>query len=239
LYLFAIYKSPKSKIMLKNIIHATAICGMAFTMTGCDDNDDSQLTDADGNTYATVVIGTQEWMAENLRTKRFANGDPIPNVTDQVLWSDLNVGPAWVYYNDDSLHDPHYGKLYNWYAVADERKVCPVGWHVPSDTEWTVLTDYLGGESEAGGKLKSTGTEFWNSPNTYATNESGFSGLPGGICVFNGVFTTMGTFAYWWSSSESEFEAGSWSRHIKYGFAPVYRTHSDQRNGLSVRCVKD
>ena len=192
----------------------------------------------DGYTYPSIVLGNgQEWMAENLRTTTYANGDPIPNVTDNTQWSTLTTG-AWAHYNNDSQYENPYGKLYNWYTVADSRNVCPTGWHTPTDAEWTVLSDYLGGESVAGGKMKSTSTQYWISPNTDATNESGFSGLPGGWRYPNGSFYDVGYSGFWWSSTE--YDAGSaWSRGLDYTLGEVLRGYEDKQKGLAVRCLKD
>ena len=137
------------------------------------------VTDIDGNTYNTVQIGTQVWMSENLKTSRYRNGGSIPYVVGNSDWQALTTG-AWSNYNHDAANDPIYGKLYNWYTTLGDT-LCPAGWGVPTDDEWTTLTTYLGGESVAGGKMKSVGTAYWNDPNTGATNESGFSVLPGGF----------------------------------------------------------
>jgi uncharacterized protein (TIGR02145 family) len=192
-----------------------------------------------GYTYATVVLGNgQEWMAENLRTSTYANGDPIPNVTDNTAWTQLTTG-AWAHYDNNASYENPYGKLYNWYAVSDPRNVCPTNWHVPTDGEWTVLTDYLGGESVAGGKMKSTGTQYWQDLNTGATNESGFSGLPGGNRNNNdGSFNALGGNGYWWSASESGAE-GAWFRFLNYLDADIYRYSNFKRFGFSVRCLRD
>ena len=191
-----------------------------------------------GYTYTSIVLGNgQEWMAENLRTTTYANGDPIPNVTDANQWVNLTTG-AWVHYNNDSQYENPYGKLYNWYTVNDPRNVCPTGWHVPTDAEWTVLSDYLGGEPVAGGKMKSTGTQYWSSPNTDATNESGFSGLPGGDRFGSGTFGSIGSLGYWWSSTESGTN-GAWDRGLDYSSGGVYRYDVNERVGLSVRCLRD
>jgi len=196
------------------------------------------VTDIDGNTYATIQIGTQVWMAENLRTTRYRNGDPIPNVMDGTQWENLKTG-AWAHYDNDIQYEKPYGKLYNWYAVADPRNVCPKGWHVPTDVEWTVLTNYLGGGNVAGGKMKSTGTQYWDSPNTDATNESGFSGLPGGSRNNgNGFFGYLGNYGNWWSASESGAEF-AWYRTLLNGNAGVSRYNYDKRYGFCLRCVRD
>jgi len=193
------------------------------------------VTDIDGNIYPTVLIGNQRWMAENLRTATYTNGAPIPNVTLNTAWTGLSSG-AWCNYNNNVANDTVYGKLYNWYTTVDPRGLCPAGWHVPSDGEWTNLTDFLGGASVVGGKMKSiTG---WNAPNTEATNESGFSGLPGGV-RYNGDFNYVGYDGNWWSSTES-FPLLAWLRNLNYNGFVVNRANSyGMRSGLSVRCLMD
>jgi uncharacterized protein (TIGR02145 family) len=197
-----------------------------------------------GYTYATVVLGNgQEWMAENLRTTTYANGAPIPNVTDNTAWSQLNTG-AWAHYMNNSSYENPYGKLYNWYAVADPRNVCPTGWHVPTVAEWTVLNNYLGGAGVAGGKMKSTGTQYWNAPNTGATNESDFSGLPGGYRYYDGsnfndgIFGSLGRDGDLWSASESGAE-DAWTRTLSYSNAALNAGSAKKRSGYSVRCLRD
>ena len=192
----------------------------------------------DGYTYSSIVLGNgQEWMAENLRNTSYANGDSIPNVTGDTLWLNLTTG-AWAHYNNDSQYENPYGKLYNWHTVNDSRNVCPTGWHVPSDAEWRVLSDYLGGEAVAGGKMKSTGTQYWLSPNTAATNESGFSGLPGGVRDNTGIYYFFIEEGYWWSSSEGNGST-AWLRILYYNSGNVERDYSERGEGLSVRCLKD
>jgi uncharacterized protein (TIGR02145 family) len=197
------------------------------------------VTDIDGNTYATIEIGTQLWMAENLRTTRYRNGDPIPEVKGDDQWTGLTTG-AWAHYENDPKYEVPYGKVYNWYTVKDPRKVCPTGWHVPTDAEWTTLTDHLGGEDYAGGtggKLKSKTS--WNAPNTGATNASGFSGLPGGNRNDDdGFFGNLGKFGYWWSASESGAEL-AWYRYLDYFYVGINRLNYYKRNGFSVRCLRD
>jgi uncharacterized protein (TIGR02145 family) len=199
------------------------------------------MIDQQGNTYKTIVIGAQEWMAENLKTSIYRNGDAIANVTDNN-WSGLITG-AWCYYNNDSQYDCPYGKLYNWYAVDDSRNLCPTGWHVPTDAEWTTLTDFLGGLGVAGGKLKSTGLQYWISPNQFvATNESGFSGLPGGYLDFsfnnNRVFAAVGRLGCWWSSTEKS-TTGAWFLDLIYSSGGASRSYGPKRAGFSVRCLRD
>jgi Fibrobacter succinogenes major domain (Fib_succ_major). len=145
---------------------------------------------------------------------------------------------AWVHYDNDSQYENPYGKLYNWYTVDDPRNVCPTGWHVPTDAEYTLLTDYLGGGSVAGGKMKSTGTQYWLSPNSGATNESGFSGLPGGYRLYYGTFGTIGESGYWWSSTEVD-TSNAWYRNLDYYYGYVYRVNYLKKNGFSVRCLRD
>jgi uncharacterized protein (TIGR02145 family) len=198
-----------------------------------------------GYTYSTVILGNgQEWMAENLRTTTYANGNPIPNITG-TQWSSLTTG-AWCHYNNSSQYENPYGKLYNWYAVADPRNVCPSGWHVPTDAEWSTFINYLdpnaaGGDNipnTAGGKMKSTGTQYWQSPNSGASNESGFSGLPGGVCGPNTSFANFGVYGYWWTSTEAN-TFYSWLRVLGNYNGHVSKGANDKRDGLSVRCIKN
>ena len=195
------------------------------------------MTDQEGNVYKTIVIGTQEWMAENLKTSIYRNGEAI-----DITGTSFTTG-AWSL-NNDSQYDCPYGKLYNWYAVVDSRNVCPTGWHVPTDAEWTTLTDYLGGQSDenynffAGGKMKSTGFQYWLNPNTGATNESGFSGLPAGIRIFDGTFSSFGNNGFWWSSSELDTYSAL-GLLLDYNFGYSYRLNNDKTSGFSVRCIRD
>ncbi len=197
------------------------------------------VTDIDGNQYLTVTIGSQTWMRENLRTTRYRNGDPIPEVLLNSDWAALASG-AWSWYANDPEKDMPYGKLYNWYAVKDGNGLCPTGWHEPTDAEWTILTTYLGDLSVAGGKMKITGTieagtGYWSEPNTGATNESGFTGLPGGNR--SGAFDNRGNGGLWWSSTESG--ANAWYRALIYDGGHVIRSHVDKTYGFSVRCLRD
>ena len=211
---------------------------LSFTTTtgGIVSNPGAGVT-FNGYTYTSVVLGNgQEWMAENLRTATYANGDPIPNITDNAQWSGLTTD-AWCNYENSASNGALYGKLYNWFTVSDPRNVCPAGWHVPTDAEWTTLTDFLGGESVAGGKMKTT--TGWEAPNYGATNESGFSGLPGGNRDFSiGTFNTFGYFGYWWSSSEYD-TSFPWARDLIYGNGIATRFYNNKRLGFSVRCLRD
>ncbi len=190
------------------------------------------VTDFDGNVYQTVTIGEQVWMAENLKATHYRNGDPIPNVADFSEWVWLTTGAYCEY-----ISVATYGRLYNWYAVDDSRGLAPEGWHVPTDAEWQTLVDYLGGGSVAGGKMKETGTTHWNSPNTGATNESGFSALPGGFRG-GGIFTGIGDNALFWSSSEAN-SSDAWYRYLNSFSSEIDRNDTGKPSGFSVRCVKD
>jgi uncharacterized protein (TIGR02145 family) len=196
------------------------------------------VTDVDGNVYHTVTIGTQVWMVENLKTTKYRNGDVIPNVTDSALWRNLSTG-AYCNYNNNVNNVTTYGRLYNWYTIADSRNVCPTGWHVPTDAEWTTLVNYVGGASVAGGKLKETGTAHWQSPNNGATNEKGFTALPGGNRTYNATFGYIGLYGYWWSSTEYN-PYNAWYSYMGYGVTDVSRNYSNKGVvGFSIRCIKD
>ncbi|MBA7544886.1 hypothetical protein ES705_37247 [subsurface metagenome] len=160
------------------------------------------VTDYEGNVYQTITIGSQEWMCENLKLTKYADGTAIPLVTNSTEWGNLTTPGYYWYNNDEPTYANTYGALYNWYTV-EKGNLCPTGWHVPTDAEWTTLTDYLGGASVAGGKLKETGTAHWSYPNTGATNESGFTALPGGGRSLNGTFGYVGSSGGWWSSTGS------------------------------------
>ena len=201
------------------------------------------VSDYEGNTYGTVLIGTQEWMAENLKTTHYRNGTAIgyPG-SDNDAWKNNTEG-AYAWYENDISWKDNYGALYNWYAVTSANNLCPTGWHIPANTEWTVLTDYLGGLSAAGGKLKSTATypdphPRWWSPNINATNESGFYGLPGGERDGNGNYTMMGGTAYFWSSTQ--YLTGiAWLRALPQLNGNAIGATASFATGFSVRCIKD
>jgi len=198
------------------------------------------VTDIDGNTYNTVQIGEQCWTKENLRVTKYRDSTIIPTGLNGTDWynSYFSTSGAYAIYNNDNAIDVIYGKLYNWYAVVDTRALCPTGWHVPSNAEWTTLTNYLGGESVAGAKMKSTGTALWTSPNEGASNESGFSGLPGGSRGDSGGFGSLSSFGVWWSSSESDLYHG-WILRLDYSDGDVGRFYTTKGHGSSVRCLKD
>jgi uncharacterized protein (TIGR02145 family) len=209
------------------------------------------MTDQEGNVYKTIVIGTQEWMAENLNTSIYRNGDAIATGLDIPTWQGTTEG-AWVYYNNDESFACPYGKLYNWYACVDARELCPVGWHVPSDEEWSLLINFLDPNSnggylspnDAGGKMRTTGTieastGIWLAPNIDATNISGFSGVPAGCFYYTGIYYGIGINAYWWSSSD----VGPNSALMRYlrgdVSASAHSNNSEKQNGISVRCLRD
>jgi len=196
-------------------------------------------TDYNGNVYNTVQIGTQCWMKENLRARNYRNGTPIPNITSNSTWGSLSTDAMCWYNNDSVTYAATYGALYNWYAVDNPNGLCPTGWHVPTDAEWTILTDFLGGLSVVGGPLKETGTTHWNTPNTGATNSSGFTALPGGCRNYStGSFDYIGGSGYWWSSSAYS-STGAWNRVLLYDDSGVYGVSLTKRLGFSVRCVRD
>ena len=199
------------------------------------------VTDIDGNIYNTVQIGDQCWTQSNLKVSKYRNGDSIPSGLSNSQWSSTSSG-AYAIYNNDPVNDGLYGKLYNHYAVTDSRGLCPTGWHVPSDGEWTILENHLSGSIVAGGALKSTSTQptpgGWASPNTGATNSSGFTGTPGGLRDTNGVFSTVPIYGCWWSSSVST-ASDAWYRRLNYDFIYFYRYDYSRTLGFSVRCIID
>ena len=204
------------------------------------------IKDIEGNSYKTVYIGTQQWMAENLKVTKYNDGTDIPNLTDNAQWLNNTTG-AWAYYNNDISNNAIYGKLYNWYAISPttngNKNICPSGWHVPTDAEWTVLTDYLGFEPSAGGKMKEegiigVGSCTWNSPNTNATNTSLFTGLPGGARGEFDGYTNVNDVGYWWSSTEY-YSDNATVRYLSNNSGYVASIDPSKKSGFSVRCVKD
>lgn len=196
------------------------------------------ITDFDGNKYPVVKIGSQIWMAENLKTTHYANGDEIPDGTGAGNLIGETDPKYWFAYDDDMNNVDTYGRLYTWYAATDSRSICPDGWHVPSHDEWTILTTYLGGESGAGGKLKETGTVHWRGPNTGATNETGFTGLPGGYRSYNGSFLYIEDRGYWWTTTQA-YPTTAYHRRLFFYSDDVFIKHRSKKRGYSVRCVKD
>ena len=195
------------------------------------------LVDQSGNSYATIVIGGQEWMAENLRASNYANGDPITAVPDGPAWA-AQTGGAWAHYGNDSAFDDPFGKLYNGYAVTDPRNVCPAGWHVPTVADWSELIDTLGGAAVAGDRLKSAGTAYWPAPNAGATNAAGFSALPGGFRIdSDGSFFAVDTLGNWWSATDDG--GGGLMDYVINEGAGISSFGDSKAFGCSVRCVRD
>ena len=218
----------------------------------------STVSDIDGNPYSTVSIGNQCWTKENLRVRRYndnteikfdKSGGTAGNLSGQT-WSGLTYGAHTLYEYDSTggnssiLHA--FGYLYNWYAAKGiattgstvYKNICPTGWHVPTDSAWTTLTTYLGGESMAGGKMKLSGTDIWASPNTFATDESGFTAHPGGYRNSDGSFDNISYYAFFWSATEYDYFF-AWFRYLNYNNGNVYRASIDKRFGASVRCLRD
>ncbi|NTW31615.1 MAG: DUF4339 domain-containing protein [Bacteroidetes bacterium] len=197
------------------------------------------VTDYDGNVYHTVTIGKQLWMVENLKVTHYRDGTPIPNVTDKNKWSKLSTG-AYCNYDNNDKYVNTYGRLYNWYALKNSHSICPAGWHVPSDADWTILTDFLGGKYTSADKLKKEGTAYWKSPNAGANNSSGFTALPGGYRGNDGVFDKIGYYGYWWTATENN-TIDAWFRGMYYNYACVYSDYYgySKGGGFSVRCLKD
>jgi uncharacterized protein (TIGR02145 family) len=209
------------------------------------------VKDIDNNKYEIITIGTQTWMAENLKTTRYNDGTDIVLITDGAAWSaaSTNGDPGYCWYDNDASNLITYGALYNWYAIDmlsnGDKNVCPTGWHIPTDGEWDVLRDFVdpsvngNNNSLAGGKMKEAGMAHWDSPNIGATNESGFAGLPGGYRNGSGVFSFIGNFGYWWSSTESP-TADAWNRYLNYFNVLFYKSSIfNKGSGFSVRCLRD
>jgi len=202
------------------------------------------VTDADGNVYNTVLVGSQCWMAGNLKTTHYRNGEPLDYPgTDNIAWYNNESG-AYAWYDNDIEWKETYGALYNFHAVQNSNNLCPADWHVPSDEEWTALSNYLGGEAIAGGKLKSTRTvpddhPRWESPNTGATDEVGWTAFPGGFRDYMGYFGTIGTQGAFWTSTEGGYDV-AWSRNM-YSYNTYLSLNSGTMSGygLSIRCLQD
>jgi uncharacterized protein (TIGR02145 family) len=215
------------------------VIGLVLILTNTCKKEDNKISDVDGNIYSSVTIGTQVWMVENLKTTKYSNGDLIGTTTPATLDISAEAAPKyqWAYDGNESNVNT-YARLYTWYAVTDSRNVCPTGWHVPADAEWTTLTSYLGGEIYAGDKLKETGTNHWITPNT-GTNESGFTALPSGARSYtNGAFSGIGYAGYWWSSTEVS-TTNAYLRGVYYNNTDASQINDGKKGGYSVRCLKD
>ncbi|MBN2610809.1 MAG: fibrobacter succinogenes major paralogous domain-containing protein [Bacteroidales bacterium] len=195
------------------------------------------MIDADSNIYEVDTIGSQIWISENLKTTRYNDGSNIPLISDISGWS-TRIAPAYCWYNnEEAIYKSQYGALYNWYTI-NTNKLCPTGWHVPTDADFTTLITFLGGDTIAGGKLKEAGTTHWISPNTGATDEYGFTALPGGYRRYNGVFAYVGYYGYWWGSTSVNAD-NAWDRNLNYNHDDMIRENSNKKCGFSVRCLKD
>jgi uncharacterized protein (TIGR02145 family) len=193
--------------------------------------------DVDGFAYHTIVIGNQTWLKENLKTTRYRDGSVIPLISSNSVWMNETTG-AYCSYGNNNANVTFYGALYNWYTVIDNRKLCPEGWHIPTNEEWTTLTTYLGGLDIAGGKMKEAGLEHWYGPNTGADNQSGFTAFGSGFRDLTGVYAGIKELAYYWSSSEYSPTHGI-GRKLFYDFSSVSFSGNYKQTGCAVRCIKD
>ena len=234
---------PRMTFAQRNAI-ASPVQGLIIYCTDCVANGQIQVYNGNSWVYFdgqpfSVRIGTQVWMTENLNVATYRDGTLIPQVTDPTAWAGLTTG-AWCWYNNDPTNGAIYGKLYNWYAVADSIGLCPLGWHVPTDAEWTTLNNFLGGESIAGGKMKST-SSLWNTSyysNMGATNESGFTGHPGGSRYNGGAFWDLGILGYWWSASQYD-AMNAWYEKLIINNNSSFKNKWAKSIACSVRCIKD
>jgi uncharacterized protein (TIGR02145 family) len=226
------------------IVGIALILGVGYLIwngnTGTQNEEVQIIKEEKESIGSSIKIGAQVWQAENLNVERFRNGDLIPHAITDEEWKEAAVSgePAWCYYDNDPENGKIYGKLYNWYAVNDSRGIAPEGWHIPTDEEWTTLTDYLGGEEVAGGKMKTTATVYWEAPNEGATNESGFSTLPGGFRDNDGSFGSIRIYAFFWSASEGG-DFGAWCRSLACFHNGGFKGSDFKQRGFSVRCLRD
>jgi uncharacterized protein (TIGR02145 family) len=219
-------------------LSAILLLGLGLTGLFAQTPSSNTVTDMDNNVYQTVIIGPQEWMAENLKTSRYNDGTAIPLVTDNKAWSNLTT-PGYCWNSNDTFsYKDIYGALYNWYTV-ETGKLCPSGWHIPTDAEWTILFDFMNDSSEiAADKFKETGTTHWNAKKSYATNETGFTALPGGGRYRYGAFAGVNFYGYWWSATESGTR-NAWLWFMYSKSREVSRKDYNKQYGFSVRCLKD
>lgn len=225
--------------MGSNSVSSTVVCE---SEGGCSTCETGTVTDVQGNIYKTIKIGDQWWMAEDLKVTKYRDGTSIPNVPDGTAWRDLTTG-AYCNVNIEPYKDPviyaNYGKLYNFHAANDKRNLCPIGWHIPSEAELLTLVNYLGGEAVAGGKIKKAGTSHWISPNTGATNESGFSALPAGIREWGEYNTAIGNNARYWSSKTGTSELRAYMISVSFNSASLTYNQTYKTEGICIRCIKD
>lgn len=230
-----------------SLYECNSVCG--DTIVGDTTNTAIEFTEGEGvefhgYTYSTIVLGNgQEWMSENLGTSKYANGESLIYLPTPGEWS-ISQG-AWCIYDNDGSNHGTYGGLYNWAAVADVRNICPTGWRVPIEADWIALIEYLdanadGNVNDAGGKMKVPGTDFWLGPNVGATNESGFSGFPGGWRLMSGDYINMGTHAMWWTRTNNpDVNNGAWARLLYFNDEVLGKYSYHKQSGLSVRCIKN
>jgi uncharacterized protein (TIGR02145 family) len=211
------------------------LAGLLFLLSGIRAQ---TIMDYDGNVYDTVVIGTQVWLKQNLRTTHFNDGTYIPVVTDSTEWTNIESGARCYYDNDSTSYDTLYGALYNGYVVMQDVNICPVGWHISTNEEWEEVESFLGGVDIAGGKMKEIGTAHWTPPNNGATNSSGFNGLPGGMRDLLNNYVCLGENGLWWTAT-SYNESAKWTTYLYYLSEAVDHNPAPKNYGLSIRCVKD
>jgi len=212
-------------------------------LNSCKKSDETPVivSDADGNIYKTITIGDQVWMMENLKTTKYSNGDLIGTSASPLedLSGENTPKYQWAYSGDETKVTD-YGRLYTWYTVNDSRNVCPTGWHVPTEAEWNTLTEELGGTYVAGGKLKASGTDFWNSPNDGATNVTYFTAMPAGYREYSGQFSGLGNYGKWWSATENTPDnANAKTFNVDTYTTYANSSYNNKKTGFSVRCLWD
>jgi uncharacterized protein (TIGR02145 family) len=220
-----------------NLLSALLI--LVFCSGGCKKEEatgSDPVSDTEGNVYSTITVGSQIWMAENLRATMFNDGTNIALTTDAEKWNNLS-GPGYCWYNNDETFRSEYGALYNGFTIATG-KICPTGWHVPDKKEWQILSSSLGDSLKAGGKLKEAGTEHWLSPNKGADNSSGFKALPAGIRYFEGTFASIAYSTCFWSATDIASDE-EWYAALYYADAALTSNHRNKKHGFSIRCLKD
>ena len=224
------------------ILSTSTLLGLILFVAGCKKSEDpaiipTTVTDIDGNVYHTVSIGSQVWMVDNLQVTRYNDGTEIPCVPDSAAWVNLKIqGYCW-YDNNATANKNSYGALYNGYVLSAGKNIAPVGWHIPSDAEWSILTTFLGGENVAGIKLKEAGSQYWSIMNTSATNESGFTARPGGYRGSFAKFTGRGIVGFWWSSTP--YYSGFFYRYMYDDDSKVESNNINKELAYSIRCIHD
>jgi uncharacterized protein (TIGR02145 family) len=235
------------KMNRAQLVKSALILILIFYSCEMDENETQDvIRDIDGNVYTSVLIGDQIWMVENLQTTKFNDGSPIPHITDSAEWRNNNT-PAYCWYDNKKIEYQYpYGALYNWYAV-NTNKLCPTGWHVPSAKDWSDLSDFLGGQAIAGSQLKEVGTKHWCEPNSDATNQTGFTAVPGGTRSSTGEFfargyfygySDCGVYGDWWTSTE-DFSDMAIGKNLAANSSELTTSYTFKGTGYSVRCIKD